>query len=183
MTRENEQILKIAGLDAQAETAFDYRPDADATARIAGDLDLLGLRKARIWGTVRPMGKRDWALEARIGATVVQPCVVTLAPVTTRIEEPVERTYLARFETPEAAEVEIPDDVSAEPLPEEVDLAILLSESIALALPPYPRSDDADHDSYSVSEPGVAPLTDEDVSPFAALKGLKDSLGTDETPE
>jgi len=180
---ETPQILKISALDSQGENAFDYRPTPKIADEIARDLDLLGLRKARIWGTVRPTGKRDWALEAKVGATVVQPCVVTLAPVTTRIEEPVERTYLARFETPEATEVEIPDDVSAEPLPEEIDLVVLLSESIALALPPYPRSDDADHDSYSVTEPGVAPLTDEDVSPFAALKGFKDSLGTDETPE
>jgi hypothetical protein len=44
------------------------------------------VRKLRFIGTLEPEGAQDWRLTADLGATVVQPCVVTLAPVTTRLE-------------------------------------------------------------------------------------------------
>ena len=97
--------------------AFDLRPDEATRSEIAARLDLLGLRKVSFAGEVAPAGSRDLQLEGKLGATVVQPCVVTGDPVTTRIDVPVVRRYLAEMEEPEGDEVEMPEDDSAEPLP------------------------------------------------------------------
>jgi len=44
---------------------------------IAEELGLSDLRKLRLQGRVFEDGT-DWVLDAQLGATVVQPCVVTL---------------------------------------------------------------------------------------------------------
>ena len=133
----------------------------------------------RSWpaGRLWPEGD-DWRLEAELGATVVQPCVVTLAPVTTRIDRPVTRRYLAHMPAPGPGETEMPEDETAEPLPGAVDLDAVMIEALALALPDYPRAAGAELGEAVYTEPGKTPLTDEAARPFA---GLRDKLaGTDE---
>jgi uncharacterized metal-binding protein YceD (DUF177 family) len=102
--------------------------------------------------------------------------VVTLAPVTTRIEAGVERLYLAEWELPAAEEAEIPEDDRLEPLPEVLDLAQLLAEELALALPLYPRAEGAAGGELRVGPPGAEPLGDGEERPFAQLKALRDRM-------
>ena len=156
--------------------AFDLRPDEATRSEIAARLDLLGLRKVSFAGEVAPAGSRDLQLEGKLGATVVQPCVVTGDPVTTRIDVPVVRHYLAEMEEPEGDEVEMPEDDSAEPLPASIDLAAVMEEALVLALPDWPRAEGVEPVDMSVTEPGVAPMTEDDAKPFAGLKALKDKL-------
>ena len=112
------EMLRIAELPAGEPHGFRVEPDAAARAAIAEALDLSALRKARLEGRLVPEGRRDWRLEATLGATVVQPCVVTLEPVTTRIDVAVTRRFLAEPPpVPEADEVEMPEDETLEPLP------------------------------------------------------------------
>ena len=94
--------LQIANLKDHADNAFDLRPDAETCNRIASDLRLLSLRKLSIKGGVQPDGQRGWRLSARLGATVQQSCVITLDPVTTRLEESVIRVYVPLSEEPSA---------------------------------------------------------------------------------
>jgi len=168
-----ETRLLLAQLPKARPTDFDLRPAEGALAALAQDLGLSGLRKLRFAGQITPTGKTDWRLQARLGATVVQPCVVSLAPVTTRIEEAVERLYLAGFHAPEAAEVEMPEDTTTEPLPDAIDLSELLAEALALAVPQYPRAEGAESGPQNFTEPGKAPMTDEDARPFAGLAKLR----------
>lgn len=165
---------------ANRPAGFELVPDADALSRLQDRLDLIGLRKVRFAGRLVPEGRRDWRLEADLGATVVQPCRVTLAPVTTRIEEPVVRRYLSRWEEPQGAEVEMPEDDTAEPLPETLDLFEVMAEALSLALPPFPRAADADVGDRVFTEPGKAPMTDEDARPFAGLAALRETLRKDD---
>ena len=51
-----------------------------------------------------------------------------------------------------------------------------MAEALALALPDYPRAPDATLENAQVTEPGIAPMSDEDARPFAALAGLRDKL-------
>ena len=88
--------LRVADLPVSRVTAFDLRPEAEEMRGIAADLGLSGLRKLSFKGTIRAQDRRDWLLEGMLGATVVQPCVVTLEPVTTRIDLPVRRLFLRR---------------------------------------------------------------------------------------
>ncbi len=167
--------LRLADLPARKPTRFDLAPGPDDLAALAEELGLTALRKLRFRGELRPDGRRDWRLDATLGATVVQPCIVTLDPVTTRIEEPVTRRYISGMEPPAGEETEMPEDDSAEPLPEIVDIGAVMVEALALALPLYPRAEAAAAPAQA-APPGVAPLTDEALRPFA---GLDRMLGRD----
>ena len=113
-----------------------------------------------------------------MGASVVQPCVATLAPVTTRLDVPVERSYLSELEDnfDEGGEEEMPEDDTVEPLPSELLLSLVAEEALALAAPDYPRAEGADLDVTRFTEPGKEAMSDEDAKPFAALKALRDKL-------
>jgi uncharacterized metal-binding protein YceD (DUF177 family) len=152
---------------------FELRPDAGDRQALAAALGIDAVRKLRFAGTLEPEGARDWRLEAELGATVVQPCVVTLAPVTTRIDTSVVRRYLADWQEPTAEEAEMPDDDTTEALPERLDLSAVMAEALALALPDYPRAPDAEMETGQFAAPGVDPMTDEDAKPLAGLAALR----------
>lgn len=172
------EIIRLSDLPARRTSEITLEPDAAGRAAIAEALGIQGVRKFRFTVTLRPTGGADWQLDGQLGVTVVQSCVVTLAPVSTRIEERVTRSYLAHMDMPEGGtEVEMPEDETAEPLPETVDLYTVALEALALALPPYPRAADAELGEAVYAEPGVTPMRDEEARPFAGLAGLRDALG------
>ncbi len=169
--------LRLSELPANRPTPFALEPDADQRTAIADRLEALSIRKLRFAGELRPLGRQDWLLAGTLGATVVQPCVVTLEPVTTRIDEAVRRTYLAELPEPEGGEeIEMPEDDTAEALPETLDLAAVMEEALALALPPFPRAEGAELGEAAFTEPGKHAMTDAEAKPFAGLKALKDKL-------
>ena len=61
-------------------------------------------------------------------------------------------------------------------MPTTLNLAEVMAEALALALPPWPRAPGVDPVDITVTEPGKAPLEDADLKPFAELKSLRDSL-------
>ncbi len=159
---------------------FELRPDETSRAEIAGRLDLNALKKLSFSGTVSPEGARDLVLDATLGATVVQPCVVTGDPVSTRIDSPVLRRFVADLEVPEGDEIEMPEDDSLEPLAENIDLQAVMEEALALAVPDFPRAEGVEPVDITVTEPGVEPMSEEDAKPFAALKSLRDKLSNND---
>ncbi|CAA9397509.1 MAG: Conserved hypothetical protein, gene in Ubiquinol-cytochrome C chaperone locus [uncultured Rubellimicrobium sp.] len=163
-------VIRLSDPGQRQAISFALAPEAGDRAAIAEHLGIPGIRKLRFEGRLSPEGRQDWRLEAQLGATVVQDCVVTLEPVTTRIEEEVVRRYLSDVTPPEAVEVEMPEDDTVEELPQSLDLVEVLSEALALALPPYPRAPGVELGEMVVTEPGTAPLTEERTRPFAALK-------------
>lgn len=148
--------------------AVRLEPDAEGRAAVAAELGIPGVRKLRLEGSLVPEGRADWRLEAHLGATVVQECVVTLAPVTTRIEEDVARRYVEGLADPDAGEHEMSDEDS-EPLPAALDLGAVLVEALALALPPFPRAEGVELPETVAAPPGAQPLTEERARPFAGL--------------
>ncbi len=168
--------LKLSDLPHNDTATFELAPEAEARALLADELGITAIRKLRFTGRIIPEGRRDWRLEGELGATVVQPCVVTLEPVTTRIDEKVMRRYLADLPPPPPGETESPDDDSIEELPETLDLAEVMAESLALALPLFPRAADAAPGDAEALPPGAAPIDSTENRPFEALKGLRDSL-------
>jgi uncharacterized metal-binding protein YceD (DUF177 family) len=178
--------VRPADLPAGDGVELRLEPDEKSRERIAEALGLIGLRKLRFEGSLAPLGRRDWRLRARLGATVVQPCVVTLAPVTSRIDEDVERIWRAGMRLPEPApgsEVEMPAETEEELLTPVIDLGAVLVEALALALPHYPRADGAHLEETAFTRPGLKPMSDEDARPFAGLSGLRDRLTGDEPDE
>lgn len=161
--------VRLADPAPRLPVAFDLTPTPAESAAIARALGIEAARKLRFAGRLLPAGRRDWRLEAHLGATVVQPCVVTLAPVTTRIEEEVARRYVVDLPDPAPGEVEMPDD-ETEPLPPVLDLWEVAAEALALALPPWPRAEGAELG-------GIATGDDGGTRPFAGLAELRDRLG------
>ncbi|MBW6505765.1 MAG: DUF177 domain-containing protein [Rhodobacteraceae bacterium] len=174
--------LRPADLAQRKPTRFVLAPDAEARALIAAWAGVVTLARLRFVGTLTPRGRRDWQLEAELDAEVVQACVVTLAPVTTRLKEPVERRWLADLPEPAADEAEIPEDVSAEPLPEVIDLGMVMLEALELALPLYPRAPGAEFGAVEATDSGLAPMRDDALRPFAGLAQLLKG-SSDETDE
>lgn len=169
-------MIRIADLPNRKITSFALQPTSEERAAVAAELGILGIKKLRFAGTLAPQGKRDWRLEAALGATVVQECVVTLDPVTSRIDEDVVRSYLSDLPEVTAGEIEMPEDDTQEPLPDTLDLAEVMIEALSLALPPYPRSEGASLGEAVFAESGVVPMRDEDTKPFAGLAALRESI-------
>lgn len=170
------QTLRFADLRNRRDTSFALAPEAAGREAVAEALGIVAVKKLRFDGRIAPLGKTDWALEGRLGATVVQECVVTLAPVTTRIDEAVRRSYLSEMPDLGSGEVEMPEDDSAELLPAEIDLGEVMIEALALALPPFPRADGASLGEAVYTEPGARPMTYEAAKPFSGLASLRDAL-------
>jgi len=176
MSELPQSPLRVAALSTAAPTPFTLEPDAEARTKIAESLGISGIKKLRFIGALAPQGSKDWSLKGTLGATVVQPCGVTLAPVTTRIDETVTRYYVADLPEVSAGEVEMPEDDSIEALPDVIDVSAVMIEALALALPAFPRAEGAELAQTQFAEPGVAPMTDDDAKPFAGLAGLRETL-------
>lgn len=172
--------LRVADLSQNAPTLFEIVPDAADLSRIAEEMDLIGLKKLRFKGEVKARGQRDFELRGHIGFTVVQPCVVSLEPVSTRVDAPVDRLFIAGLELPDGEEVEMTEDDTTEPLGSHIELEAVMLESLALNLPLYPRKNGAELGESVHAEPGVTPMRDEDTRPFAGLAALRDQLKSDE---
>jgi uncharacterized metal-binding protein YceD (DUF177 family) len=180
-TPPSATALRVSDLSQTEANSFALRPEADVLASIAEELEISALRKLSFAGAVTPLGKQDWQLNGKLGATVVQPCVVTLEPVTTRIDVSVTRHFVRDFEEPDEEEIEMPEDDNSEPLGKWIDPAQVMIEALALEVPEYPRKGDAELGSMVLTEPGQKPMTDEDARPFAGLGALRDALKNDES--
>ncbi|MEH6738260.1 MAG: DUF177 domain-containing protein [Sulfitobacter sp.] len=176
-TPPSDTSLRVSSLSQSGPSPFSIRPDARVLATLAEMLGISSLRKLSFEGSLKPFGESDWQLKGRLGATAVQACVVTLEPVVTRIDTDVARIFVKDFSEAEAPEIEMPEDDSIEPLGVWIDPAIVMQEALALALPEYPRKDEAQAKTIRVTEPGKTPMTDEEARPFAGLAALKDQLG------
>jgi uncharacterized metal-binding protein YceD (DUF177 family) len=174
--QEGAGPLKVARLSQAAPTPFEIQPEAAARAALAAELGLLRLPRLRFVGRVAPLAGGGWELAAELGATVVQPCGVTLEPVTTRIDERVLRRFLPDLPEPAAGEAELPEDVDAEPLGATIDPAAVMAEALALALPAFPRAPGAELGEAVFTAPGTAPMRAEDAKPLAGLAALRDRL-------
>ena len=170
------EVIRLSDQRGRGDIPFRIEPNAENRAAVAADLGIPGVKKLRFDGRLTPIGKRDWQLDATLGATVVQDCVVTLAPVTSRIDETLVRRYMADLPPPSQGEIEMPEDDTVEPLPASLDLVAVMIEALALALPPFPRAEGVPPVDLTVTEPGATPLTTEGSRPFAGLSNLRDSL-------
>ena len=118
--------------------------------------------------------EESWLVTGTLSADLAQPCVATGEPVPAHIEAPFSVRFVRDLASAEAQEIELSDEdcdlVAIED--EKIDMGETVAQSLALNLDPFPRAADAD---MTLRKLGV--LGEEDVGPFAALKGLK--LGKD----
>ena len=183
--RYPDLVLDVSALTKRKRTQIDLCPDSAQTSALMQDLKLNGLRKVSLKGQLTPTGKHDFLLVTELGATAVQPCTITLEPVTTRIETEITRRFVADMpergaeadaEEDEFGGTAMLEDDSIEPLGRAIDLWRVLSEALALELPDYPRAEGAELGTVNITEPGKTALDEEAIKPFAGLAALKDKL-------
>lgn len=164
-SRQDNPRLRVAHLSARNPNPFDLQPDQAARDELAQELGLDALPRLRLSGEIVARSGDAWELTGRLRAKVVQPCVISLRPVETVIDEPVHRVFSPHLAAPDEDESEMPDD-ETEPLGQFIDLADLAAGELALAIPEYPRHPDAEPPADS---PDDAPETRR---PFADLDKL-----------
>lgn len=164
--------FRVTALSARKAQRFDLRPDPAMLQALAAWLDITAVRSLRFHGEIRATGRHDFMLEGTLSARVEQACGITLAPVVTDIDEPVIRRYVGDIPEPVGDEAEMPEDDTMEPVPEVIDAGAVAAEALVLALPPFPRAPGAALDRADFAPPGVVPLGDADLKPFAGLAGI-----------
>jgi len=151
----------------------DLKADQAICAAVA---DVGGLREVLSVSAsldVTPTSSGRFHVTGRVRARIGQTCVVTLDPMETDVDEPIDLIFAPPDQIPQMADLvdeaeesdaEIPDP--PEPIENGIiDLGRLATDALYLAVDPYPRKPDA------VFEPLIEAPDPED-HPFAALKTL-----------
>ncbi|MFQ5623804.1 MAG: DUF177 domain-containing protein [Paracoccaceae bacterium] len=154
---------------------FDIAPERAEYVALARLYGARSVRKLRFRGEISEESGESLVLNGRLGATVVQSCVVTLAPVTTRLDMPVQRRFVAG--APGRDEIQFdPEETETDILGDAIDLGLVATEEIALALPDYPRAEGAALVQAEFRPPGAAPAQPKPHRPFAGLAALRNKL-------
>ncbi len=153
--------------------------DAGERAGLAKLWSILEVKALTATFEVRRWKRDGVRLKGRVTADIVQACVVTLDPVESHIDEPVEVVFvpegskLARLPlSSESGEMLLdPDGPDAPEIfsGDSIDAGEVAAEHVALAIDPYPRKADTGFAGHIES-------TDKDdrkPSPFAVLKDWK----------
>ena len=176
-TPEFSRILKVSKLTNTADYMFDEVPTEDETTEMAKLFDVISIRKMRFQGRISPFEDEGWLLEGRLGATITQNCVITLERVRTRIDLDIRRVFVPMAEPSEnEVSLDASHDDELEPLGKEIDLGLVAIETLALAIPEYPRVEGAELRERSFAPPGAADISEEEPKPFADLAALKEKL-------
>ncbi|MBP1860832.1 YceD family protein [Rhizobium herbae] len=169
--------VKVGNISANAVTV---RLEANEAERKAlGELwDVLEVQSLKAELQIARWKKDGVKIKGRVQAMIVQACVVTLEPVESAIDEPVEAIFvpegsrLARIAANDSGEMildpegpDLPDTFAGDT----IDVGLAVTEHAALAIDPYPRKDGASFGERieSSDKDDIRP------NPFAALKDWK----------
>jgi uncharacterized metal-binding protein YceD (DUF177 family) len=143
---------------------------ADAAARdaIAKAAGLAAVPRLEAGFDLTRQGAEGLHVVGQVSASVVQNCVVTLEPIESEIDEPVDLVFLPDVE-PASPAVDV-QALEADDPPEAIrngmiDLGAVATEFLLLGLDPYPRKPGAVFEA--------PPAGDSASRPFAALAALK----------
>ena len=176
-----DSLLRFSDINQLKPFDFHLILSNQKVAELVKRLNLLSIKKVSLVGILSPLSINRWSLKAELKATVKQKCVISCKPVQTIVCEQINRTFspLALQNTYKADDdgtsPVIFDDTLHE-LNDHIDLAEIIFEELTLTLPLYPKIEGANLGSYSITEPGAKPLTEENLKPFARLSELKDKL-------
>lgn len=169
--------VKVGTLSASL-TTLRLEADAAALAALARQWNVTEVRSLKAELQIARWKKDGVRVKGRVMADLVQECVVTLEPVESHLDEPVEATFvpdgskLARALTAETAEMVLDPDGPDAPdifVGDTIDIGQTVAEHAAMAIDPYPKKPGA-------AFPGHIESTEKDdkrPNPFAALKDWK----------
>ena len=141
-------------------------PIREAIAKAAG---LAALPRLEAKFDLTRLGADGLRVAGRVSATIVQNCVVTLEPIESEVDEPIDLLFLP--DTAAALDAAGLQPTGVDP-PESLrggaaDLGAVATEFLLLGIEPYPRKPGAVFDAPPADDPAS--------HPFAALAALKKS--------
>lgn len=166
------EFSHLVAIDAIGRTGpIILAADADECAAIAARLGLIGIERFAVTAALARTGEGA-ELTGDVDADIVQACAATNLPLPAHIAAPFALRYVAALDLPSDADAEIElDEGDCDTLllePQGVDVGEAAVQTLALALPAFPRHPDADR---ILAERGV--LSEGQSGPFAALAALK----------
>jgi hypothetical protein len=166
------------------ETGLHRDIEADQAAREAM-AQAAGLREISVAHAsfdLAPKSGGQVHVTGRVQARIGQTCVVTLEPIESAIDEPVDLVFAPAEQIPSLVHLtdDVPDGEAESDPPEPIengtiDLGRLATDVLYLAIDPYPRKPDA-----AFELPLVAAADPED-HPFAVLRALRGEVDATET--
>lgn len=150
-----------------------FQADAGQCRALADFLGIPEVRAVSATLKLRAEPGRRFILDGPVTADLTQTCVVTLAPLETRVETPIRRVY--QDVPPDDEDPE--QDPFADDAPDLVeggviDAGVALCEHIALEMEPYPRAKDAPEPGTQPSDGGKDETARAD-NPFAVLAQMR----------
>ena len=176
-----DSLLRFSELNQSKPFGFHLRLSNQKVSELIKRLDVLNIKKVSLVGSLSPLSIDEWSLKAVLKATVKQKCVISLKPVQTVVNDTISRTFSAlalhyNYDADDDGTSPVIFDDSLHQLNDEIDLAEIILEELTLILPLYPKIEGAELGCYSVTEPGVKPLNEETIKPFARLSEFKHKL-------
>lgn len=161
--------INTIGTGAAAQVV---KANAEECAALAARFELQSIEALSAEANIRRDGAAIYA-KGIARAQLTQSCVVTGNPVSNRIDAEFDLRFLP--ESPSAPDEEI--ELSADECEtmaysgSAIDLGEAAAQTVALALDPFPRSENAEQ---VLRDAGV--ISEDEAGPFGALKGLRDAL-------
>lgn len=168
--------MDIESLYLKQPNPFLLAPRRSAAAAMAADIGAIEIKKLRFEGVVVSTGTSSWQLTGQLGATVIQECVVSLAPVKTRLDVKVVRNFTTEEAAGTTRSYAPVPELDIEVVARSIDLAAVAREALLLELPIYPKIEGAEA-KMSKFPGGTGPeFHEEGRRPFASLSELRNRL-------
>ena len=168
------RTLRVDGLKDGEERSIEV--NAGERESVASLLDLVALDRLSFSFRVHRRGQGRLALRGTLAASVTQICVVSLEPVASTLEVPVEIEFwpmhliedraLTVDEAASHGTLDWPEPI----VDNKIDLGPVIYETLATALDPYPKREGV---SFQWSDGPAEAGPEPEESPFAELKRLK----------
>ncbi|MCC8982990.1 YceD family protein [Bradyrhizobium acaciae] len=175
--RNRDPWRELVNVAQIPETGLHREISADEAARkaMAEVAELREVISAHAEFDLQPKRDGSYHVTGRVQARIGQTCVVTLDPIESEIDEPIDVVFAPPEQIPEMADLvdDAEDSDEETPDPPEpivggfIDLGRLATDALFLGIDPYPRRADA------VFEQQVE-APDPENHPFAVLKALQD---------
>ncbi|PAY04904.1 phosphodiesterase [Bradyrhizobium sp. UFLA03-84] len=174
--RERDPWRVLVNVAQIPETGLHREITADEAARkaMADVAELRDVISAQAQFDLQPKRDGSCHVTGRVRARIGQTCVVTLDPIESEIDEPIDVVFAPPEQIPQMADLVDDAEESDEETPDPpepivggfIDIGRLATDALFLGIDPYPRKVDA------VFEQEVE-APDPENHPFAALKALK----------
>lgn len=175
--------IPLLRLDKSRTHEFSYVPDAKKISELTKFIEFRKITITSFKGILKPLGD-GVDLKGKLVGQATQNCVISGAPVHTKLNHDIIRKYrkdITAFEVDIAHEDNFDDTYDV--MPANLELDDLLCESILLLTPEYPKlSKYLESGEWSISTGEVEASTENDrPNPFANLDEKLFGKKTDET--